>query len=153
MFIRTCALLDTHNRVTPFPQPFPSESLFVSRRNRQISDMTFLGYFYFLIKLGTGFSILLFFFPKETYLGFFYLHYCFIVLFLRFHIFIWQGQWEREHNKGSGRAKQAFHHAGSPMWGWIPGSWDHEMSRSRCLMTERPRCPIFKVFLYHLFLF
>ena len=62
------------------------------------------------------------------------------IFFLRFCLFIWQSQrtqWQRE------RGKQASGEEGSPMQGWIPGSWDHDLSRRQMLnWLSHPGTPI-----------
>ena len=51
---------------------------------------------------------------------------------------------EREYKQREGWKeieKQAPHWAGSLMWGWIPGPWDHDLSWSRCLTNWATQAP------------
>ena len=46
---------------------------------------------------------------------------------------------EREHKGGQKkREKQTLRWVGSPTWGWIPGPWDHDLSRRQMLNRLSP---------------
>ena len=71
------------------------------------------------------------------------IHLCYFI-FLRFHLL------EREHKQGEWqrqREKQAPCWAGNPMWGLIPGPWDHNLSLRQMLnWLSHPGAPIFTIF-------
>ena len=62
-------------------------------------------------------------------------YFYFIYLFLkRFYLFIYLREKEhKQREQQRQREKQATWGAGSPMWGSIPGSWDHDSNRRQML--------------------
>ena len=53
-------------------------------------------------------------------------------IFFKDFIYLFDKEGERDYKQAE-REKQASHPAGSPMWGSIPGPWDHDLSRRQTL--------------------